>query len=96
MTIKIYTTPTCPWCHKTKEFLKSKKWKFTEINVASNEKGRKDMIKKSGQMGVPVLDVNGKIIVGYDPKAIMEAVGGKKGKKAVEVKKKGFFGLFGR
>ncbi len=91
MAIKIYTTPSCPWCHKTKRFLKQKKWKFTEVDVASNEKGRKEMIKRSGQMGVPVLDINGKIVIGYDPEAITEAV---KGKKTAEVKKKGFLGLF--
>ncbi|MBI2146188.1 glutathione S-transferase N-terminal domain-containing protein, partial [Candidatus Woesearchaeota archaeon] len=64
MGILIYTTPTCPWCRKTKEFLKSKKLKYTEKNVASNQKTQQEMLKKSGQMGVPVLDINGKIIIG--------------------------------
>lgn len=74
MPVKIYTTPTCPWCSKTKEWLKENKIKFTEKNVADNEKDRNEMIKKSGQMGVPVLDINGIVIVGYDPKAIQKAL----------------------
>jgi glutaredoxin 3 len=78
--LKIYTTPTCPWCKKTKEFLKEKKIPFTNLNVADNEKARDEMIEKSGQMGVPVLDIGGDILVGYDPDAILEAV--KKAKKS--------------
>tara|TARA_Y100000031_G_C8031700_1_gene297431 strand:+ start:124 stop:360 length:237 start_codon:yes stop_codon:yes gene_type:complete len=72
--VKIYTTPTCPWCKKAKEFMKEKKISFKEIDVASDEKGRKEMIDKSGQMGVPVLEINGEILVGYDPDAIEKAV----------------------
>lgn len=79
MTLTIYTTPTCPWCHKTKEFLKEKKISFQEKNVAFNIKAQQEMIKKSKQRGVPVLDINGKIIVGFDPERIVKAV--KKGKK---------------
>jgi len=74
-TVKIYTTPTCPWCKKSKEFLKSKKIPYTEFNVVDDQNAQKEMIKKSGQMGVPVLDIDGKIIVGYDPDAILKAVG---------------------
>lgn len=78
MTVKIYTTKTCPWCKKTKEFLKEKKIKYTEVDVSSNQKAAQEMIKKSKQMGVPVLYINGKIIVGFDPEAIKKAVGKKK------------------
>ena len=74
MTVKIYTTPTCPWCAKTKEWLKQNKIKYTEKNVAEDDQARNEMIKKSSQMGVPVLDVNGTIIVGYDTKAIQKAL----------------------
>ncbi len=76
-TVKIYTTPACPWCKKTKEFLKSKKIKYTEIDVSEEENAAQEMVKKSGQMGVPVLDIDGKIIVGFDPEAILKAVGKK-------------------
>ena len=74
MTVKIYTTPTCPWCLKTKEWLKTHNIKFTSYDVSSNEKARKEMIDKSDQMGVPVLDINGVIIIGYDPEAIQKAL----------------------
>ncbi len=73
-TVKIYTTPTCPWCHKTKEWMMEKKISFTEYNVAKDEKARKRMMEKSGQMGVPVLEVGDSVIVGYDPKAIEKAL----------------------
>ena len=72
--VKIYTTPTCPWCHKTKEWMKEKKIKYTEYNVASDEKARKRMMEKSGQMGVPVLEIGSEIIVGFDPKGIEKAL----------------------
>ena len=74
MTIKIYSTPSCPWCHKTKEFLKKHKIPFKEIDVGSNQKAAQEMIRKSGQTGVPVLDINGKIIVGFDEPAIKKAL----------------------
>ena len=74
MVVKIYTTPTCPWCKKSKEFMKEKKIKFKEFDVTSNEKARDEMIEKSGQMGVPVLDINGQILVGFDPKGIQDAL----------------------
>ncbi len=72
--LTIYTTPSCPWCARTKEFLKQKKIPYAERNVVEDEKARDEMIKKSGQMGVPVLDINGEIIVGFDPEAILAAV----------------------
>ncbi|HLC71142.1 MAG TPA: glutaredoxin family protein, partial [Candidatus Nanoarchaeia archaeon] len=67
MSITIYTTPTCHWCKDTKAFLKKNKLKYTEKDVSADQKAAQEMIKKSGQMGVPVLDINGKIIVGFDP-----------------------------
>ncbi len=74
MTVKIYTTPTCPWCKKAKEFLKQKKIKFTELDVSSNEKARDEMVQKSKQMGVLVIDMDGKIIIGFDQGAIEKAL----------------------
>ena len=64
--VKIYTTPTCPWCHKAKEYFKEHKVSYKEVNVAEDEKARNEMMEKSGQMGVPVIDIGGKIIVGFD------------------------------
>ena len=73
--VKIYTTSTCPWCMKTKEFFKAHNVKYEEANVASDEKARNEMFEKSGQFGVPVTDANGTIIVGYDKEALKKALG---------------------
>ena len=73
--VKIYSTSTCPWCVKTKEFLKDNGIKYKEVNVGENEKARNEMFEKSGQFGVPVTDVNGTVIVGYDKEAIKKALG---------------------
>ena len=73
--VKIYTTSTCPWCMKTKEFFKAHNVKYEEANVASDEKSRNEMFEKSGQFGVPVTDANGTIIVGYDKEALKKALG---------------------
>jgi glutaredoxin-like YruB-family protein len=70
----VYSTPTCPWCRTAKEFLKNHNIAFKDYDVSVDEKARDEMIKKSDQMGVPVLDINGKIIVGYDQDAIQAAL----------------------
>lgn len=72
--IKVYSTPTCPWCHKAKEFLKEKKIKFQDVDVSSDVNAAREMVKKSGQMGVPVIDIDGKIIVGFDESEIKKAL----------------------
>jgi len=74
--VKVYSTKTCPWCTKVKDFLKSKNVKFESIDVGEDRKAAEEMVEKSGQMGVPVTDINGKIIVGYDKEAIEKALAG--------------------
>lgn len=74
MEVKVYSTPTCPWCKKAKEFLNENKISFKDIDVASDEVGRNEMVEKSGQMGVPVLDIDGTIIVGFDVDKIKAAL----------------------
>lgn len=74
MTVIIYSTLSCPWCNKTKEFLKENKIKFKDIDVSSNKKAIDEMIEKSGQKGVPVLDIDGTIIVGFDEAKIRKAL----------------------
>ena len=66
MHVKVYSTPSCPWCFKTKEFLHAHKIPFEEIDVAADQKAAEEMIEKSGQMGVPVTEIDGQIIVGFD------------------------------
>ena len=74
MNVKIYTTKTCPWCHKVKDLLNEKKVKFEDIDVGADQKAAEQMVEKSGQMGVPVTDINGTIIVGFDKDAIDKAL----------------------
>ena len=64
--VTIYSTPTCHYCHAAKDFFNANKVAFTEYNVASDLPRRKEMIEKSGQMGVPVIYVGNELIVGYD------------------------------
>lgn len=73
--IIVYSTPTCPFCIRTKQFLKDNKIMFEDIDVSENQEKAQAMIKKSGQMGVPVLDIDGEIIVGFDKDKIKEALG---------------------
>lgn len=70
--IKVYSTPTCPYCVTLKEFLKEKNFEFEDLDVARDEKAREEMFEKSQQMGVPVIDIDGNIIVGFDRAKIVE------------------------
>jgi glutaredoxin 3 len=72
---KVYSTPSCPWCHKVKDFLKEHNIDFEDIDVASDHEAAHEMVEKSGQMGVPVIDINGKIIVGFNKPEIESALG---------------------
>ena len=74
MNVKIYTTIMCPYCKMAKDFLKTNKIKFEEINLENNSDAVKEMIEKSGQTGVPVLDINETIIVGFDVENIKKAL----------------------
>lgn len=70
--IKIYTTPTCPYCVALKNFLKERNIYFEEIDVSQNEKAAIEMIEKTGQTGVPVVEIDGEIIIGFDRERIEE------------------------
>ena len=72
MKVEIYSTPSCPYCVKAKEFFKEKKIKFIEYNVAEDDVKAKEMVEKSGQMGVPVIEIDGKIVIGFDQLKIEE------------------------
>ena len=73
--IKVYTTNSCPWCVKVKNYLKSENLEFEELNVQDDMEAREEMINKSHQMGVPVIDINDNIIIGFDKPAILKALG---------------------
>lgn len=66
MDIKIYSTPTCPYCHKVKEYLSSKGLSYQDFDVSQDRDALEEMVKISGQMGVPVVVINGEVIVGFD------------------------------
>jgi len=74
MVVKIYTTPTCPYCKTAKQFLDQNKVEYEEIDVSTNQEAADEMIEKSGQIGVPVIEIDGKIIVGFNAQAIKEAL----------------------
>lgn len=64
--VTIYSTPTCVYCRMAKDFFQKNGIAYEEFNVAADEKAREDMFNKSHQMGVPVIDVDGTIVVGFD------------------------------
>jgi len=72
--VTVYSTESCQWCAKAKEFFKENKIAFTNKNVGKDAKAAKEMIAKSGQKGVPVIDINGKIIVGFDDGELRKAL----------------------
>lgn len=72
--VKVYSTPTCPYCNMAKEFLKEKGVEFEEIDVSENEEKAREMVQKSGQMGVPVLEIGEEVIIGFDKGKIEAAL----------------------
>lgn len=75
MVVRVFSTSTCPYCVTLKEFLKEHNVKFDDIDVGEDEKARNEMIQKSGQMGVPVVEINGQMIVGFDKGEILKLLG---------------------
>ena len=73
--VTIYSTPTCTYCKAAKEYFSKNNVAYTEYDVASDEKRRKEMVDKTGQLGVPVILIGTKLIVGFDEGAIAEALG---------------------
>ncbi|MDB5239011.1 MAG: putative glutaredoxin [Candidatus Parcubacteria bacterium] len=72
--IVIYSTPTCVYCNMAKTFFKSNGVAYKDFNVAADLDKRKEMIDKTGQMGVPVIDMGGEIVVGFDESKIREVL----------------------
>ena len=73
--VTIYSTPTCHFCHAAKDFFTANNVTFTDYNVGSDLGKRKEMIEKSGQMGVPVITIGKKIVVGFDESQLRELLG---------------------
>jgi glutaredoxin 3 len=74
MAVTLYSTPTCGYCTKAKNFFRERQIPFTEYNVAADSRKADEMVRKSGQMGVPVIDIHGKIIVGFNQPEIERAL----------------------
>ena len=66
MKVELYTTDVCPWCHKAKEFFDENKIKYKEKNVEKHPELAAELLEKSGQMGVPVITIDDKVIIGFN------------------------------
>lgn len=75
MNVIVYTTPTWPWCRVVKDYLKSNNVSFVEYDVSKDERAAMEMINKSGQRGVPVIDIDGNIVIGFDQESIDRILG---------------------
>jgi glutaredoxin 3 len=76
--VMIYSTPTCVYCKMAKEFFKKNNVAYEEFDVASDAKAREDMVNKSHQLGVPVIDIDDNIVIGFDQKTLEGLLGLKK------------------
>jgi len=74
MKVKIYSTPACPFCIKAKDFFKENNIAYEDLNVAEDEKARDEMIEKSDQMSVPVIEIGDTILVGFEKEKIQKAL----------------------
>jgi glutaredoxin-like YruB-family protein len=70
--VKVFSTPTCPYCHTLKEYLKERNVSFEDIDVSQDEAARNYMVEKTGKMEVPVVEIDGQIIEGFDKNKIVE------------------------
>jgi len=73
--VVIYSTPTCMYCKMAKEYFDENSITYTDHDVAINETARKEMMDKTGQMGVPVIDIGGEVVVGFDREKLAEMLG---------------------
>ncbi len=73
--VKVYSTPSCVYCKMAKEFFAQNNIKFENIDVSVNQEAAQEMIKKSGQMGVPVIEIDGQMVIGFDKERIVELLG---------------------
>lgn len=74
MSVTIYSTPSCAYCRLAKDYFRQQGINFTDYNVASDQRKAEEMVRKSGQMGVPVIDINGRVIIGFNKPEIERAL----------------------
>ncbi|PIZ96928.1 MAG: NrdH-redoxin [Candidatus Magasanikbacteria bacterium CG_4_10_14_0_2_um_filter_33_14] len=75
MNVIVYSTTSCPYCNMAKDYFKANNVEYTDYNVGEDQAKGQEMVQKSGQMGVPVIDINGSIIIGFDKERINAALG---------------------
>ena len=68
--VRLFTSPSCPFCYSLKDFLKEKGIEFEEIDVSQDEKAKEEMIKKTGRLEAPIIEIDGQIVVGFDKEKI--------------------------
>lgn len=73
--IKVYSTPTCPWCKKVKQLLDDNKIAYQDIDISQDKQAREEMVNKTGQMAVPVIDIDDELAVGFDESWIKQKLG---------------------
>jgi glutaredoxin 3 len=71
----VFSTPTCPHCRHAKQYLRQKNIQFREVDVSCDPQAARDMVRRSGQQGVPVIDIGGKIVVGFNRAKIDQLLG---------------------
>ena len=71
----IYSTPSCHFCHMAKDFFKEKNVAYTDYNVAADPEKRKELIEKSGQMGVPVIFIGDQMVIGFNKLKVVQLLG---------------------
>lgn len=76
--VLVFTTPTCPWCQRAKAYLRSRGVAFKEVDVTRNPKAADDLVRRTGRMGVPVVEIDGRPVVGFDQAQIDRLLGLKK------------------
>ncbi|HVC86553.1 MAG TPA: glutaredoxin family protein [Gaiellaceae bacterium] len=73
--VLVFTTPTCPWCVRAKQYLRQRNVKFREVDVSRDAAAARDLVRRTGQMGVPVVEIDGRPIVGFDKQQINRLLG---------------------
>ena len=73
--VLVFTTPTCPWCTRAKSYLRTRGVPFREIDVSRDPSAARDLVRRTGQMGVPVVEIDGRPIVGFDQAKIDTLLG---------------------
>lgn len=71
----VFTSPTCGYCNAVKQYLRQNRIRFKEVDVSCDHRAARDMVRRSGQMGVPVVDIGGKIVVGFNRPRINKLLG---------------------